>query len=132
MKLRIRGNSIRLRLGQSEVAQLAETGRVNDFVRFSAVPESRLTYTLQSSSSAPAISASLSGGEMTITVPEGQAREWADTDLVGLEHAQPIDGEECLSIVIEKDFQCLARQRNEDQSDNFPNPLVGKRHSSRH
>lgn len=38
MKLRIRGDSIRLRLGESEVAQLVESGRVSEHVRFSAAP----------------------------------------------------------------------------------------------
>jgi Family of unknown function (DUF7009) len=129
VKLRIRGNSIRLRLSQSEVAQLAQNGRVNDSTRFSAAPEGRLSYTLESSPSAPEVFAglSLSRGEIRITIPQSQTQEWANSELVGLQHTQPIDGDETLSILIEKDFQCLTPRPGEDQSDNFQNPLAGKK-----
>ncbi|MGH8167708.1 MAG: DUF7009 family protein [Woeseiaceae bacterium] len=39
--------------------------------------------------------------------------------------AQPLDGDE-LSILVEKDFACLAPREGEDDSDKFPNPLEGK------
>ncbi|HXW14696.1 MAG TPA: hypothetical protein VEN79_09325 [Terriglobia bacterium] len=39
MKLRIRGNSIRLRLGESEVAQLIRNGRVSDRANFRRLRE---------------------------------------------------------------------------------------------
>ena len=45
MKLRIQGNSLRLRLTQKEVAQLCEWGRVESVVEFS--PGQELVYLLE-------------------------------------------------------------------------------------
>jgi hypothetical protein len=45
MKLRIRGNSIRFRLSQTEMVQLVETGDVRDSVEFG--PDARLDYRVE-------------------------------------------------------------------------------------
>jgi len=50
---------------------------------------------------------------------------WANSERVGLNHEQKVNGEASLTIVIEKDFQCLEPRPNEDQSDSFPNPAKG-------
>ncbi len=128
MKLRIRGNSIRLRLGQSEVAQLVKDGRVSECIRFSALPEGQLTYSLDISPDEKEITARLAGGEITVTVPAGLAQGWVNSKQVGMKHAQPIDSDASLTILIEKDFQTLEPRPGEDQSDNFTNPAQGKKH----
>ena len=86
MKLRIRGNSIRLRLGKSEVAQLAKDGRVEESIQFSAVPKSQLSYTLVTSPIEKEISAQLADYEIKIILPEGMARGWANSEHIGLKH----------------------------------------------
>jgi len=126
MKLRIRGNSIRLRLGESEVAQLVKDGRVSESIQFSAFPGSRLTYTVVTSPDAKEITARLRDSEIEVTVPEGLGQGWANSEQVGLNHVQPIDNEVNLSILIEKDFRCLEPRPGEDQSDTFTNPAQGK------
>lgn len=125
MKLRIRGNSIRLRLGESEIAQLAKTGRVSESTPFSALPGNQLTYTVVTSAAESEISARLLDNEIKVTVPEVLGRGWANSAQVGLKHEQRIDGGVSLSIVIEKDFRCLEPRPGEDQSDSFPNPATG-------
>jgi hypothetical protein len=125
MKLRIRGNSIRLRLGESEVAQLVKGGRVSESIQFSASPGTQLTYTLIISPHETEITAHLADSEIKVTVPEGMGKEWACSGQVALKHVQQINSEATLSILIEKDFKCLEPRPDEDQSDTFTNPNQG-------
>ncbi len=128
MKLRIRGNSIRLRLGKGEVAQLAKDGSVYASIRFSAATNAQLRYSLVTSPTDKEISAQLVDSGIKVTVPEDLAREWANSEQIGLKHEQQIDREESLAILIEKDFHSLEPRPAEDQSDSFANPFEGKKH----
>jgi hypothetical protein len=126
MKLRIRGNSIRLRLGEREVAKLVDEGRVSDSIRFSAFPAGQLTYTVITSPDEKEIAAGFAQNEIRVTVPEDSGRLWANSELVGLNRVQQIGDEISLSILIEKDFRCLAPRPGEDESDSFANPADGE------
>jgi hypothetical protein len=126
MKMRLRGNSIRLRLGESEVAQLAKDGRVADSVQFSASPQSLLCYGVVTSTDEEEITARFAADEITVTVPAASAKVWASSDQVGMEGVQPIGDGISLTILIEKDFRCLAPRPGEDESDSFVNPSQGK------
>ncbi len=119
MKLRIRGNSIRLRLTRGEVAAIAASGRVEDAIAFG--PGERLVYAL-ACGEVDALRARLGGGVVEVTAPAAVAREWASSDRVGLEGEQPIGGGDVLTIIVEKDFACLKPRADEDDADAFPNP----------
>jgi hypothetical protein len=125
MKLRIRGNSIRLRLGESEVARLGKGECIAESIQFSAHPESHLSYSVALSSNQKELSAKFSGNEITVSVPDEMGREWANSQRVGLKHEQCIGGEVRLLIVIEKDFRCLEPRPDADETDAFPNPAQG-------
>ena len=120
MKLRIQGNSLRLRLSQSEVAQFSKTGFVEDNAQFA--PGVTFTYTIESSSSLPAPQASYQDHWLRVQVPTAAATEWYTTDLVAISADQPIESGKTLSILIEKDFQCLHGGETRDP-DAYPNPL---------
>jgi predicted transcriptional regulator len=120
MKIRMQGNSIRLRLSQGEVHLLGETGRVEESVRFGPNPDNTLTCALESGS-VPTLHATFSQGLITVHVPSEKIREWVSTDLVGMEDTMAVREGLSLRILIEKDFRCLS-ERGEDESDNFPNP----------
>jgi hypothetical protein len=120
MKLRIFGNSLRLRLSQSEVTALAASGKVEDRISFGKSAGQSLTYTLLTAD-VPNISASFDNGAIRVDVPRDLARNWAGSDEVSLKAEQPLDSGDSLKILIEKDFKCLT-PRDEDESDNFPNP----------
>ena len=120
MKLRIRANSIRLRLGQTEVRRLVDEGQVDERTHF-APGGPVLAYGLRSVDS-PVVSASFDGGNLVVAVPQSLARQWADTDQVGIEAAQPTGPGGTLRILIEKDFECLDADGGERQDDAFPNP----------
>jgi hypothetical protein len=120
MKLRIQGNSLRLRLSQSEVSQFSKTGFVEDSVQFA--PSVSFAYTLESSSSIPAPRASFQNGWLKFQVPAAVGIEWFTTDRVGISADQPLESGKHLSILIEKDFQCLHGDEARDP-DAYPNPL---------
>lgn len=120
MKLRIQGNSLRLRLSQSEVAQFSKTGFVEDSIQFA--PGASFTYTIETSSALPAPLASYQDHWLRVQVPATTAKEWFSTDRVAISADQPIEPEKALSILIEKDFQCLHGGEARDP-DAFPNPL---------
>lgn len=120
MKLRIKGDSLRLRLTQGEVRELEERGAVEDRVRFGA--GAALVYRLQCDSKAAAICASYADGAVEVRLPEGAAKSWARSNEVTLAGAQPAAADAELQIVVEKDFACLTARAGEDESDNFPNP----------
>jgi hypothetical protein len=115
MKLRIRGSSIRLRLTQGEVADLAAKGRIEEATVFGG--GERFGYALVASAGATSVGARFVGGAIEVTVPAARARAWAASDEVGIEGE---DG--ALRIAIEKDFKCLTPRTGEDDADAFPNP----------
>jgi hypothetical protein len=122
MKLRLRENSVRLRLLQTEVAKLQENGSVSEQIRFGQ--SQNLTYTLKASDAAEEISAYFSDGEMIVEVPAHKAQEWATGKEVGLQKEQKVDDALTLKILIEKDFVCLERPADADNADAFPHPKM--------
>ena len=120
MKLRIQGNSLRLRLSQSEVAQFSKTGFVEDGTEFA--PGIRFTYSIESTSSLTAPLASYHDHWLRFQIPAAAATEWFTSDRVAITSEQSIAPDKVLSILIEKDFQCLHGGTERDP-DAYPNPL---------
>ena len=122
MKLRIRGNSLRLRLSQSEVKRLQGGEVVMETVQFHA--DSQFVYGLKTQNQISAITAHFEGQQIWITVPEKQAIAWATTEKVEMLADQENGSEQKLKILIEKDFTCLKTRmnENEDEADLFANP----------
>jgi len=121
MKLRICGDSIRLRLKRAEVEQIA-TG--TSIVEKTHLPDSILTYRLDVSEN-PVISASFDGGSLVISVPESAVSDWAGSETVSLFAEQKLSGSGALSVLIEKDFKCLEPGHHrdcKDDEDTFPHP----------
>lgn len=123
MKIRIQGNSIRLRLSQSEVQAFAENGRVEDCIQFGSAPEESLVYVMERAN-VRQLGASYAPNQVKIFVPAETGAEWASTDLVGMENEMDLGDGNSLRILVEKDFKCLTERAGEDESDNFPNPNV--------
>src|ERR1700709_1857884 len=112
MKLRIRGNSLRLRLLRSEVEQFGKTGQVIETIQFSSFPAAKLSYVLESNNTVQEISANFADNKITISIPEEIARSWVESELVTLEAEQSIESnatDNALKILVEKDFVCLDR-----------------------
>ncbi len=124
MKLRLRENSIRLRLLQSEVAHLRETGNVSEQIVFGTNPAENLVYSLRVSADANEISAQMMKNQIEIFLPLDMAENWADTNEVGLYAEQQIGDLMTLKIIVEKDFVCVDRPADEDNKDAFPHPKM--------
>lgn len=123
MKLRIKGNSIRLRLSQSEVADFARNARVEDSISFG---NRKLIYALIKLDEAEEPSASFENDRIEIGVPARVAEQWTKTSQTGFDARQNLPGVETLKILIEKDFACLSVREDEDESDAFPHPNAGQ------
>src|SRR5258705_13667310 len=124
MKMRIKGNSIRLRLGQSEVRRLATEGVVAEFTDFGVSCSQRFGYALHVTMEDSFASARFSDGRVIVRVPAGAIRQWAQTDQIGIRAVQrTTDGGE-LRILIEKDLECIEPAADESQEDAFPNPQL--------
>ena len=118
MKLRILGDSIRIRIQQQELADLEQHGTVYDAIHFGI--GSVLSYEVQSSESVHALDAHYEPGRIVILIPKADVKEMVQTDRVGVSHEKPLDAGNTLKILIEKDFKCLT-PRSED-ADAFPHP----------
>ncbi|PYV35725.1 MAG: hypothetical protein DMG22_01520 [Acidobacteria bacterium] len=117
MKLRIQGNSLRLRLTRKEVAQLHGRGRVESLIEFA--PGRTLSYALEGSSGANAVGASFDGQAITVIVPKDQVAVWAEGEQVSIEGFDQAG----VHLLIEKDFQCMHKPGHQDP-DAYPNPLA--------
>jgi hypothetical protein len=117
MKLRLHSNTLRLRLSQSEVSRLAETGHVEESIQFAS--GRALSYIIESGSAAE-ISATFDGTRVRVLLPANVAKAWIRSDQTGIE-----GGTDTLRVLIEKDFVCLHQPGPED-ADAFPNPLATK------
>jgi len=123
MKLRIKGNSIRLRLRQSDVDRLAMNGAVEESTIFGSGRGQRLDYEIRVAGDDTVVRASFDGRRIVVRVPDEMLTRWADSDQIGIYAMQPTDQGE-LAVVIEKDFVCIDGDSGESQEDAFPNPAV--------
>ena|SRR5687767_10134974 len=119
MKLRIKGNSIRLRLLRSEVERFSSDGEISEEARFGA---NGLTYSLIMSDAVDTISAKFENGKISVLIPKAAAQHWVSSETVGLENEQALGEGDKLTILIEKDFECIDRPDDPDRADAYPNP----------
>ena len=124
MKLRILNNSLRLRLSQNEVRELATQQRVCANTNFPG--GGQLQYCLQLSDQLNDIQASFSDQKILISLPANMANDWANSDTISLRAENTLADGEALSLLIEKDFKCLTDRPHEDESDLFPHPKDGE------
>jgi Family of unknown function (DUF7009) len=123
MKLRIKGNSLRLRITPSELNCLLEIGRIEETISFAPDENARLTYALEHHADVPAMRVCYSPQEIAVVVSSQEIRRWAAAQDVGLYGEVP---NSCggLELAVEKDFACLDKNDAEN-ADTFPNPHLG-------
>ena len=120
MKLRIRENTLSLRLSKNEVSVLNETGIIANETKF---PGSVLKYVLEKSDDEN-ISCHFEENNIRIRASKKIVNSWIDSDQVGFEADIDLENDSKLHILVEKDFHCLTVRPGEDESDMFPNPLT--------
>ena len=125
MKLRIRGNTLRFRLGQSEVADLRTTGAVASRVVFGPTPESELHYVVEClDAAAPAVRYEPGSIRVALTAELTNALEHSEEEGISFE-ADTGTGTP-LRVSIERDFTCLKPREGESEADSFANPAAGE------
>lgn len=116
MKIRIKGNAVRFRLTRSEVEGISKESPIVETIDFGV---NILSYTVKVTEK-DLFEISYANNEITLEFPLCYLKEWQTTDKVGYQSASG-----SVSVLIEKDFTCLDNVV-EDQSDNYPNPLLTK------
>lgn len=124
MKLRIKGDSLRLRISPDEMSRLLQSGRIEETVHFGPENDAKLTYALVTRSGQdPAFIVRYQPQEIAVEVSAALVRAWSDTEQVGIYAA--IDIGTCqLELSVEKDFACLDKSDG-DNRDTYPNPNQG-------
>lgn len=118
MKLRIKADSLRFRIGPSEVQRFVASGRIEETIEFA--PGARLTYALEHSKTAPCIALSQRPDEIILSVPTRVAQAWAMGEDVGI-YGTVLNGSGSLELAVEKDFACLDASHAANR-DTYPNP----------
>ena len=118
MKIRMRRNSIRLRLTKTEVDSLSKIGFYTEETNF---PNNTLVYKISAKDTIEAMEASFKGNTITVYIPKKDCLDWPTNTKIGFQNTLKIDQDNTLSIMVEKDFVCMD-ETVEDQTDNYPNP----------
>jgi len=121
LKLRVRDNSIRLRLTRSEV----ELVRNDGLGRVPLAGRNNFDYVLESSPATVKPEAHISNNVLTVRIPEAEIISWSESDEVSISASQILDGGDQLNILVEKDFACLVPREGEDENDMYPHPEAG-------
>lgn len=124
MKIRIKGNVVRIRLTRSEVKRFAGEGYIEASTAFIS---NVFTYALQSQPDeyGHELSADFKDCVLTMYVPEKMAKQWVSTDIVGFDTLMEIENGERLYLILEKDLQALD-ETMQDETGNYENPLAYK------
>lgn len=112
MKIRIKGNSLRYRLVQSDVEKLGKTGSVEEQTNFAG---NTLVYALEKGKENK-LTATFVDNRITVMLSQSMIDELYHTGRIGFD-----DKTGPVSLLVEKDFVCIDNT-DEDQSDNYPNP----------
>lgn len=125
MKIRIKNNSVRIRLTRSEVQTFGERGYVESTTPFMS---GNLVYALSINTEREgmALTADFRNHTITMYIPPNMAQDWVYSEKVGFSSVMQLDNGQSLHLLLEKDFKCLD-ETVEDQSDNYENPLAAKK-----
>ena len=120
MKVRILGNTIRLRVKMHETDAIRTTGMIEEVLEFGPSEENKLRFQILTGEN----SFEIHQQDLTIqiVVPGTLVEKWASTDLVGFEESVTTSKGSVIKVLIEKDFACLDGDR-EDEVGSYPNPI---------
>ncbi|HEV2134048.1 MAG TPA: hypothetical protein VGR47_07275 [Terracidiphilus sp.] len=123
MKLRIKGNSLRLRITRPELDQLMNEGRIEETITFASDDRSRLTYSLEHVATSSTPTVRFNPPSLDVLIPTAQAQQWSMGEDVGIYAAIDLGANGSLELIIEKDFACIHGTAEENR-DAFANPRL--------
>jgi hypothetical protein len=125
MKLRLKGNSLRLRVTRSELARLQAGEQIDETVFFPTSSNLSLTYSFAVGSYQQPVHVSFHASQILVSVSPDQLASWSGEHQVGIYASLPVAKDMDLEVSIEKDFACLDLSDAENV-DTFTNPLAEK------
>jgi len=125
MKLRLKENSLRLRVTRSELAHLQARQRIQEAVLFPTDNRARLSYALEVGSHSEPVHVAFASQQIVVSVSQDQFMSWSNEDQVGIYASLHVTESTDLDVAIEKDFACLDLS-DQDNQDTFANPMAGK------
>ncbi|WP_339842095.1 hypothetical protein [uncultured Maribacter sp.] len=120
MKIRIKGDSIRFRLTQTEVKALSKNGKIYDSTNFA---NQKFNYGVVLNKTINHLGIRFENNTIILEMPELNGKSWYKNDIITFDHTFKTSNENELFLLLEKDFTCLDNT-SEDQSDNYPNPKL--------
>jgi len=124
MKLRLKGNAVRVRVDRRDLEQLLSQGRVMDEIRFGDGPGRQFAYVLEIGGAPDALpTVDFLDGRFVIQIGSATADDWSRNDTVGFDTTRDVGGN-TIRLILEKDFACLDRPAGQEADDQFafPNP----------
>ena len=121
MKLRIKGNSLRLRVTRPELERLMNEGRIEETVSFAPDDRSCLTYSLEHTATTAVPAVRFVPPSLEVRIPTAQAQKWSLSEDVGISATIDLGPKGSLDLLLEKDFACIQGSEEENR-DAFPNP----------
>ncbi|MEO5906093.1 MAG: hypothetical protein ABIQ11_05170 [Saprospiraceae bacterium] len=121
MKIRILGNTIRLRVKMHETAAIRDNGMIEEVLAFGLADSDKLRFRVVNGKDAFLIEQN--GMSVVITVPHLVIEAWANTEMVGFEELITTPKGSDIRVLIEKDFACLDGDRSEEPG-SYENPML--------
>lgn len=124
MKLRLKGNTIRIRVDRRDLDLLVNEGQVVGEIRFGDEAGQRFSYVLEIGGASEALpNVDYRDGRFLIQIGGAAAKDWRQNDKVGFETTCERGGN-TIRLIVEKDFACLDRPAGQEADDQFafPNP----------
>lgn len=117
MKLRIRANTIRLRLSQSEIKTL----ELGDSVEASLFFEPKFAYQVKVGE-IDKIEATYKDNSLLISLPKKEVSNWTASEQIGIRGIQTLENGEEIKVLVEKDFRCIIAREEVEDLDTFAHP----------
>lgn len=114
MKIRIKDNTIRLRLSQDEVTRLVREGHVHSECLMAG---GKFVYSLATDSINDMEAIKIEDG-IKVLISKDWTQNWDTDQRVGFD-SEMSNG---TKLLVEKDFKCLVPRPHEDESDLYRNP----------
>lgn len=121
MKIRIKNNSIRIRLTRSETERFGKEKYLEEHTEFD---DARFTYAIRSHEDVAEMTAELSNNKIMMHIPAARATAFVSTDAIGIQNDVRLANGNKLFLLLEKDLKCIDGEVLEDQSDNYENPAA--------
>ena len=119
MKLRIHGQSIRVRVDRRDLEQLLHEGRVTDEAAFGDEPDRCISCLLEIAGPPDSLpSVDYHRGRFVIQLGRDTANDWRNSDQVGFKTTRD-EGGRMIRLTLEKDFACLDRAVGEEREDAY-------------